>query len=51
MTPQRLDRARALLCRLQDSIRDTPIAARDAQTGSELSEIAEIINHAHRKWY
>ncbi len=42
MTPQRLDRARALLCLLQDSIRDTLIAARDAQTGSELSEIADV---------
>jgi fructose-1,6-bisphosphatase/inositol monophosphatase family enzyme len=37
-----LDRARALLCRLQDSIRDTLIAARDAQTGSALAEIAEV---------
>jgi len=42
MTPQRLDRARTLLCLLQDSIRDTLIAARDAQNGSELSEIAEV---------
>lgn len=42
MTPQQLDRARALLCRLQDSIRDTLIAARDAQTGGELAEVAEV---------
>ncbi len=42
MTPQRLDRARALLCLLQDSIRDTLIAARDAPTGGELAEIAEV---------
>jgi fructose-1,6-bisphosphatase/inositol monophosphatase family enzyme len=42
MTPQRLDRARALLCRLQDAIRDALIAARDAQSGTELAEVAEV---------
>lgn len=42
MTDQRLETARGLLCRLQDSIRDTLIAARDAQAGSELAEVAEI---------
>jgi fructose-1,6-bisphosphatase/inositol monophosphatase family enzyme len=42
MTPQQQDRARALLCRLQDSIRETLIAARDAQAGSELSQVAEV---------
>jgi fructose-1,6-bisphosphatase/inositol monophosphatase family enzyme len=37
-----LDQTRALLCQLQDSIRDALIAARDAQAGSELSEVAEV---------
>ncbi len=37
-----LDRVRALLCRLQDSIRDTLIAVRDAQAGGELAEVAEV---------
>jgi fructose-1,6-bisphosphatase/inositol monophosphatase family enzyme len=42
MTPQRLDQARALLCRLHDTIRDALIAARDAQAGDALAEVAEV---------
>lgn len=42
MTEQSLETARSLLCWLQDSIRDTLIAARDAQAGSELAEVAEV---------
>jgi fructose-1,6-bisphosphatase/inositol monophosphatase family enzyme len=42
MTLQEQEQARSLLCRLQDVIRDTLIAARDAQTCSELSAVAEV---------
>jgi hypothetical protein len=42
MTELRLDDARARLCQLQDHIRDALIAARDAQAGEELAEVAEV---------
>ena len=42
MTPLDEDRARALLCRLQDSIRDAVIAARDTRAADELAEVAEV---------
>lgn len=37
-----LDRARSLLCRLQDTVRDTLVAARATTAGEVLAEVAEV---------
>jgi hypothetical protein len=42
MTPIEEDRARRLLCRLQDCIREAVVAARDQHAAEELAEVAEI---------
>ncbi|OJW13054.1 MAG: inositol monophosphatase [Planctomycetales bacterium 71-10] len=42
MTPADEDRARSLLCGLQDSIRDAVIAARHAHAAEDLAEVAVV---------
>ncbi len=42
MTPGDEDRARALLCGLQDSIRDAVIAARDRHAAEDLAQVAAV---------
>jgi fructose-1,6-bisphosphatase/inositol monophosphatase family enzyme len=42
MSPRELQQVRRLLCRLQDAIRDTLVAARAAQTTGELAKVAAM---------
>ena len=42
MTAERLNRLRALLCGLQDAIRDALIAARDPESAESLSGVAAV---------
>jgi fructose-1,6-bisphosphatase/inositol monophosphatase family enzyme len=42
MTAQQLHQVRRLLCRLQDTIRDTLLAARDSQAAADFSRIASV---------
>ena len=42
MTPRQLHQIRRLLCLLQDSIRDTLLAARDSQAAADFARIASV---------
>src|SRR5437588_3641218 len=42
MTPRQLHQVRRLLCRLEDSIRDTLLAARDSQAAADFARIASV---------
>ena len=42
MTPRQLSQVRRLLCRLQDTIRDTLLAARDSKAAADFARIASV---------